>query len=633
MVSFRKRPEKTNNTQKRTKLTAKLLSVLVSVMLLGTMLPGALFASSPSSSSSVTVIIDFEGYNLSQGFYIEPMQLTLPAGSNAADATVAALSQTGHAYENTGTPASDFYLAQVRGFDKGSVSLPAYITESPGFNASDVWPNENDWLGEFDYTSSSGWMYKLNDVVGQVGVTGATLQNGDVISWQFTLVGYGMDIGGSWDPSVTPLYTATPRADLFRALFADGANQSAKQTALDVIINPLATSEQVASAIAALEPASRTATVNVRFQANDSGFLIANQDMAVNSRIAEDHGYTDDFNGTQVSALDALVAAHIQMYGDADLGSKLAVSASGMVSRVAGINTGNFSFMVNGLAPGDGNYQPDSWNGGTSQWGHAVTQATIADGDQVSFTVLQDDSAMDYVVWFEQSGSKLENLSVEAGQDVTVGLKGYMGWYANSDSAWQAQKTEAIADAQIVTVGIDSSAGYAQGSFTDIVGKVTDAGGQVTLNFADPGTYIVSAYDASDYQPVISPWLKITVKNPVDKSAVASAVAAAEAATVGKQASDYTADSWKAYQDALAAAKALAADPDASQEAVDAAAAALSAAVAGLKPAATGGTDAGTGGTQQPMPLPAPAKVAVASVSISGGAASYSWKATGTNKA
>ncbi|MCL1879011.1 MAG: hypothetical protein FWF71_00030, partial [Actinomycetia bacterium] len=364
-----------------------------------------------------------------------------------------------------------------------------------------------------------------------------------------------------------------------------------------VLTSSTATQQAVDAATAALNDAisklavpGQAVSVTIRAQTDDSGFVVANHTMSVDPQLSERFGYNDQFAGAQVSALDALVAAHILVFGEADVKNQLAVSG-GAVRKYFGEPTTSFFFLVNGQMPGDGNFQPDTFTGqGTTQGGYDVTQASLADGDQVSFQKILDSSMyMDYNTWFEQDGSKVAAISVEAGQDVTLGLRGYIAmYYGYSDAATQSSRTEGVADAQLAIVELDDSTGFPIGVFANIANKVTDDDGQVTLSFDTPGTYVVSAYDVGGYFPIFSPWLEVTVtapNTPADKAALGSAVAAAEAAAAGKQASDYTADSWQAYQDALAAAKALAADPAASQEAVDAAVAALNAATDGLKAA------------------------------------------------
>ncbi len=82
--------------------------------------------------------------------------------------------------------------------------------------------------------------------------------------------------------------------------------------------------------------------------------------------------------------------------------------------------------------------------------------------------------------------------------------------------------------------------------------------------------YVVTRSGAGSQDPVIS-WLAVSQKQETDLSALKEAIAQASSLTQA----DYTADSWKPFADALAAAQKLVADGQASQKDADAAAQAL----------------------------------------------------------
>ncbi|MDR2646851.1 MAG: DUF4430 domain-containing protein, partial [Oscillospiraceae bacterium] len=223
------------------------LSVLLALILL---LPIALSSNLPISAAStdITVYIDFEGYNLGQGFYVAPVKLELPAGSTAADATAALFEREN--IESRGLDSG--YLSDVKGFDKGTVSIPSYITEQPGFEQTSA-INADEWLGAGDYAEMSGWMYTINHAFGANGINGDVLNNGDVIRWQFTVWGYGLDLGvdNGWSAS-GPYYEQVDKSYLIRLLFDAGAQEADQTAALSVIINALAAEEAVAFAEDAL---------------------------------------------------------------------------------------------------------------------------------------------------------------------------------------------------------------------------------------------------------------------------------------------------------------------------------------------------------------------------------------------
>jgi hypothetical protein len=244
-------------------VSRRIFAALLALAVMLTLLPAA------RAADEITVYMDFEGYNLGQGFYIEPVKMTVPAGITAGEATEMLLSSTGHEYDAAGG-GDTFYLAAVRGFGVGqAVVFPGYLYAYPGF-AADVAANRGrsdpEWLGEFDYTSMSGWIIAVNNVIIGHGAGAETPRDGDVIRWQFTVEGLGADLGLLFNNEIAEygptgagimvgeelLFTQCDKDALIRALFADTATVAAVAAAKDVIINPLASAGEIAGAIAAL---------------------------------------------------------------------------------------------------------------------------------------------------------------------------------------------------------------------------------------------------------------------------------------------------------------------------------------------------------------------------------------------
>jgi hypothetical protein len=291
------------------------------------------------------------------------------------------------------------------------------------------------------------------------------------------------------------------------------------------------------------EPVDAVITV----QKDATGFVLAKEKATVAADLSERYGYADAYRGSEATALDALVAAHIALYGadEAVVRGSLAVSGSGFVTRVLGLDTSSLVFLVNGRMPGDGVFMPDAYMGGNSQTGYAIGQAPLSDDDAVSFVVLQSDYYMDQYSWFEAGGQKTDAISVPAGQNLRLTLKGYWAvFYGLSDAETQAAHTGPIEEAAIVPVTMNGAAGTFGAALA-----TTDEDGQATLKFDSPGTYIVSAAGDSEYgDPLISPWLVVTVTNP-DDLAITAAKATVEAAT-------YAATQAEAPDEAAAQAKA-----------------------------------------------------------------------------
>jgi|GEM_PF-5537524 len=277
---------------------SKILSlVLALVMLFSVVVPRTQNVS--ATENTIKVIVDFEGYNLGQGFYIEPAVLEIPVGSTAAYATDMLLNQTNNVYEG-GSVSSGFFLDRIQGFDTGEVELPGYLAEVIEEYWDELDPGSgNGSLGSNDYVyGMSGWMFTVNHAMPPVGASDHILQDGDVIRWQFSLWGFGTDLGLSSGWSGLGLYAHEDKTTLFRALSEDNVDMVAKQSALDVIINPLATLQDVSNAIATLGSGGTIATPPELTALTINSVAVADFNSAVNV-------YTIDIKGKATSTVVA----------------------------------------------------------------------------------------------------------------------------------------------------------------------------------------------------------------------------------------------------------------------------------------------------------------------------------------
>lgn len=172
-----------------------------------------------------------EALTLGSGFIELPMQVPIYEGENAAVMLDRILTEHGYSYSRTGKLDQGFYLA-ILGEGGAATSYGesdfAYGCQDPSkgkklnipFNPTDTVPKtlmsvlekegvtledamyvdgEKPYgLGEFDFTYMSGWMYAINSVFPNVGFSDSYLSDGDVVRVQFTLYGYGADIGGGY---------------------------------------------------------------------------------------------------------------------------------------------------------------------------------------------------------------------------------------------------------------------------------------------------------------------------------------------------------------------------------------------------------------------------------------------------
>ncbi|MCL2134323.1 MAG: hypothetical protein FWH37_02050 [Candidatus Bathyarchaeota archaeon] len=232
--------------------------------------------------------------------------------------------------------------------------------------------------------------------------------------------------------------------------------------------------------------------ITLSLQIDGSGFAIPKQTIAVTSDLAEQYGYTDAYDGLQVTVLDALVAAHIMVFGDnqVDVNNALTVADGGFVTNFMGDGWGNFVFFVNSVLPLD-----------------LAGEIVLQDGDDVQFFAIQDlDWYSDTYAWFEYENVKVDTLTVAVDEEFDLTVMGtvfaiFGDWGAFDD----------VVDGAGVVLVDDAT-----GSFIMPLLAVTDDFGVATLCFDTVGTYVLGAVDVafSMESPLMSPWLVVTVEEP-----------------------------------------------------------------------------------------------------------------------
>lgn len=285
-----------------------ILKRMVSAVLSVSMIAGTMAVNFPlnvSASDEMTVTVSMEGLTLGQGMYFEPETYTLSeindivategygpfdeSNINAGMATLAFFIDNGIEYESTGswgdgssTVGSSIYISQIKNIDKGYLDIPEIILEKSGMSVSDFYENDDEWLGEFDYNSMSGWMVTVNDLLTPVGVSSWNLKqdyngyndydNNYVVRWQFTLNDYGADLGLQGFAGA-PYYDHANKDLLYMKyaeLSADGTFNSypeLKTQALAVMEKLDATQNEVDNALSILESAGK---LNVNEVLNDT---------------------------------------------------------------------------------------------------------------------------------------------------------------------------------------------------------------------------------------------------------------------------------------------------------------------------------------------------------------------------
>lgn len=209
-------------------------------------------------------ILSIERSTLGQPFYMEPRVIEFTEGENVAQALVRELGEGN--YEYTGSPEDGFYLSQVLLKDDEPVNVPQCILDYAGKTQEELDPQDDEWLGEFDHTFMSGWIYWVNHVHMPYGMSGAILEDGDVVRLQFTVWGYGADLGlgADWNPDA-PDYKVANKDALITELAYVNEDKSILETnpavkraydqAIELVYDLLSTQEDVDAAVEVLKHA------------------------------------------------------------------------------------------------------------------------------------------------------------------------------------------------------------------------------------------------------------------------------------------------------------------------------------------------------------------------------------------
>ena len=227
------------------------------------------------------------------------------------------------------------------------------------------------------------------------------------------------------------------------------------------------------------------------FSFDDNGFPIARKTLTVAPGLSEEYGYPDVYYGASVTALDAIVAAHIEVFGEGGVADNLDVTSAGYITNFMGIGS-DFAFFINGVLPGAG-----------------AGLIRLNDGDVVELVAMQDtDFSSDAYIWFELDGDRTDRITVGTGETCALALAGvdFVMW-----GAWGAFPAEFDEYAVVIDMDILSAPGVAIFDGTGIFEESDDYGG-VEVVFDAPGSYYLTAVgETYDESPLMGPWLEVTV--------------------------------------------------------------------------------------------------------------------------
>ena len=175
----------------------KTLSVaVVFCMLLSVFVNMSVFADQQSGTQKGTVTISVEKFTVGQGYIKEPAQMPFYEGDTVGMVLARLL---GSGNYNGGTDSENItWLSSIKDENAGEINIPQYIQDAAGT----ITPNADEWLGEKDFTAMSGWMYIVNNALAPDGMGSHACVDGDVVRVQFSVYGFGADIGYGWDGSL-----------------------------------------------------------------------------------------------------------------------------------------------------------------------------------------------------------------------------------------------------------------------------------------------------------------------------------------------------------------------------------------------------------------------------------------------
>jgi S-layer homology domain. len=260
---------------KKNKILIWLLAAVLTLSVFSTPLRAAY--ADPADTPAGYVTLDVEKFTLGQGYVKEPVKVPFYAGDNGA-AVVNRLLGEGN-YQYSGTVDKDFYITFVKDNDASPVQIPSYITAMMEAEAMELGSkNDENWLGQFDYSSMGGWTYVINNAFPLVGFSDYVPQDGDVIRVQFTLYGYGIDLGSEWGDvhlankdALTEAVAEINSAPNKQELLQNAQMETAYEQAYDVLENIESAQADVDAALTELEGAQDTTppTITVNGLANN----------------------------------------------------------------------------------------------------------------------------------------------------------------------------------------------------------------------------------------------------------------------------------------------------------------------------------------------------------------------------
>lgn len=189
------------------KVTKKIMGVLLSLAMVFSVTVTSPAAVENATTTYGIATFTVEKFTIGQGYQVEPVQVEIKDGDTVATVFETVMKLKGITYPET-TSDYGFYLSSINNADNGILDIPNEISSMPSVTLWDgsvtnaPTNEENDGnampdkgLGTGSYNTMSGWMFMVNNADPGISADQVKVKAGDVIRLQFSVYGYGADIG------------------------------------------------------------------------------------------------------------------------------------------------------------------------------------------------------------------------------------------------------------------------------------------------------------------------------------------------------------------------------------------------------------------------------------------------------
>ena len=242
-----------------------------------------------AQETNKTVTFSVEKFTIGQGYVVEPVSVEVSDDMTISDVFEKVMNEKGIKY----TGSKDYgylYLQSIENADTGIIDIPEEIAKMPSYESSYEYEGEtyttsysapsnekndgntqpNNGLGEYSYNSMAGWMISVNGDNDNGNLTPADIvKDGDVIRYQFSVYGWGADVGLSNYAGMEPLKVADKttltkelaKINENKAVWMNNENvKTAYENAIKVATKLMATQDEVDEVVAELKKAENETT-------------------------------------------------------------------------------------------------------------------------------------------------------------------------------------------------------------------------------------------------------------------------------------------------------------------------------------------------------------------------------------